>query len=334
MSVVTHNVNALHNLAGAEQIGKFDSSELVCQIYDNLYGLPIRSIQEILPLPAILPLPQLPDSIMGVCVFRDKVIPVLHLASQLDLTGETPAPEAWQMVVISHNERLCALAVCDIIEIINYPSEEIEPLPSATEGEEYFFRGIKRTELGMVTLLDMNAVVEHCHLPRRQQAAAQTDTELSQQENQIISLIRLGERRIAVEIDAIERILRTPKILPLESAPAHIKGQALQSGADPANPQPDDYFPVINMYQLLEQPEDQGGQRNLVLPKQSAFPVGYYTGVVEEIREVSKADIATIPPLTVTPQNDYVQGVLKFADELILLIDLDRVLHACEVVPA
>lgn len=332
MSVIMRDT--LQNLAGAEQVGKFDSSELVCQIYDNLYGLPIRSIQEILPLPAILPLPQLPDSIMGVCVFRDKVIPVLNLAPQLDLIGEPPATEVWQMVVIAHNERLCALAVRDIIEIINYPSNEIEPLPSTTEGEEYFFRGIKRTELGMVTLLDMNAVVEHCHLPKREQAAAQMDTESGQQENQIISLIRLGEIRIAVKIDAIERILRTPKILPVEAAPAHIKGKALRVDANPANPQPDDYFPVINMYQLLEQPEAKEGQRNLILPKQSDFPVGYYTGVVEEIREVSKADMAMIPKLTVTPQNDYVQGVLKFANELILLIDLDQVLHACEVVPA
>lgn len=326
--------DTLQNIAGAEQIGKFDSSELVCQIYDNLYGLPIRSIQEILPLPAILPLPQLPDSIMGVCVFRDKVIPVLNLASQLDLTGEPPATEAWQMVVISHQERLCALAVRDIIEIINYTRDEIEPLPSTTEGEEYFFRGIKRTELGMVTLLDMNAVVEHCHLPRREQAAAQVETEAGQQDNQIISLIRLGEMRIAVKIDEIERIFRTPKVFPVEAAPAHIKGKALKPDADPVNPQPNDYFPVINMYQLLEQPEAKEDQRNLILPKQSDIPVGYYTGVVEEIREVSKADMAMIPPLTVTPQNDYVQGVLKFADELILLIDLDQVLRACDVVSA
>lgn len=329
MSVVTHS--ALHNLTGAEQIGKFDNSELVCQLHDNLYGLPIRSVQEILPLPSILPLPQLPESIMGVCVFRDKVIPVLNLASQLDLTGEPPEAEVWQMVVISHNERLCALAVCDIVEIINYSSEEIEPLPSTTEGEEYFFRGIKRTELGMVTLLAMHAVVEHCHLPRREQAAAQSDTDMGQQENQIISLIRLGEMRVAAKIDDIERILRTPEILPVEAAPAYIKGKALQPGADPNNAQPEDYFPVINMFQLLEQPEDAAGQRNLILPKQTDVPVGYYTGVVEEIREVSKADIALIPPLTITPQNDYVQGVLKLANELILLIDLDQVLRACDV---
>ncbi|NLW17826.1 MAG: chemotaxis protein CheW [Firmicutes bacterium] len=110
---------ALQNLAGAEQIGKFDRSELVCQIYGNLYGLPIRSIQEIGPLPELMPLPQMPNSIIGVCEFREQIIPVLHLATQLDLEGPLPKPEEWQMVGISHDGRLCALAVTDIIEIIN-----------------------------------------------------------------------------------------------------------------------------------------------------------------------------------------------------------------------
>lgn len=329
MSVMHHDV--LNSLAGAEQIGKFDNSELVCQLYDNLYGLPVRSVQEILPLPSILPLPQLPVSIMGVCMFRDKIIPVMNLAPQLELVGENPETEKWQMVVISHNDRLCAIAVCDIIEIINYSSEEIEPLPSTTEGEEYFFRGIKRTELGMVTLLNMNAVVEHCHLPKREYGTVQVDTDVTK-ENLIISLIRLGEIRVAVRIDEIERILRTPSIIPAEEAPEYIKGNALHLGADQDNPQPEDYYPVINMYQVLEQQEDVEDQHNLILPKVSACPVGYYTGVVEEIREVNKADIATIPPLTVTAQNDYVQGVLKLADELILLVDLKRVLSACNLV--
>lgn len=324
---------ALHSLAGAEQIGKFDSSELVCQIYDNLYGLPIRSIQEILPLPELLPLPQMPSSIMGVCLFRDQVIPVLHLAPQLDLQGEPPIPEEWQMVVIFHNGRLCALAVRDIIEIINYSREEVEPMPSTTEGEEYFYRGIKRTEMGMVTLLNMDAIVEHCHLPQREVAASKADSDLGQ-EQEIISLMRVGDIRVAARIDEIERILRTPKLVPVEDAPPYIKGKALRPDADAANPQPEDYFPVINMFELLEQREDEGGQRNLILPKQSALPVGYYTGVVEEIREISKADIAPIPPLTSTSRNRYVQGVLKLADELILLIDLQKVSHVCEIAMA
>ncbi len=328
MASVNHDI--FGSLVGAEQIGKFDSSELVCRLYDHLYAIPVKSVQETLPLPSILQLPQLPVSIMGVCVFRDKVIPVLNLSPQLDLAGEPPQTETWQMVVISHNDRLCAMAVCDIVEIINYSSEEVEPLPSTTDGEEYFFRGIKRTELGLVTLLDMNAVVDHCHLPPREHDSVQDDLDVKANESLIISLIRLGEVYVAVQIDEIERILRTPEILTEEGAPGYIKGKALKLDADQDNPQPEDYYPVINMYQVLEQPEDIEAQGNLIIPKASAFPIGFYTGVVEEIREVNKTDLAKIPPLTVTTQNNYVQAVLKLKDELILLIDLNKVLSTYE----
>lgn len=320
--------DSLTQLPGAEQIGKLDNSELVCRIYDNLYGLPIRSIQEILPLPDIMPLPQLPDSIIGVCVFRDHIIPVMHLAFQLGLKGDFPTQDAWQMVVISHQDRLCALAVCDIIEIINYASDEIEPLPSVTDGEEYFFRGIKRTELGMVTLLDMNAVVGHCHLPRRELARKALNAD-GEQDNEIISLVRLGTMRFAARIGDIERIIRSPEIIPAEKEVDYIKGKALRPDADADNPLPEDYFPVINMFQLLEQQEDDQEQRNLILPKQSSTPVGFYTGVVEEIREISRVEMAKIPPLTVTGHNGYVEGVLKLDNELILLVDLEQVLRTC-----
>ncbi|NLW17827.1 MAG: hypothetical protein GX033_09385 [Firmicutes bacterium] len=184
----------------------------------------------------------------------------------------------------------------------------------------------------MVALLNLDAVVGHCHLPEREQSTGVVD--MGEQEQEIISLIRLGGTRIAARIDDIERILRTPEIVPAEDAPAYIKGKALRPDVDQTNPRPEDFFPVINMFQLLEQTEEGDGQRNLILPKNSPYPVGYYTGVVEEIREINKADIAPIPPLTSTLHNSFVQGVVKLAGELILLVDLQQVLHACEVVPA
>lgn len=320
----------LQKLVGAEEIGKFANSELVCQIYDNLYGLPIRSVQEILPLPHILKLPQLPDSILGVCLFRDDIIPVLDLTPQLQLSGDQPEAETWQMVVISHHDRLCALAVRDIVEIINYESTDIEPLPSTTEGEEYFFRGIKGTELGMVTLLNMDAVVEHCHLPSRQQTGQAAQT-VAQADNKIISLIAMGSQRVAIEIDEIERILRTPKIYPVKDAADYIKGKSLHPDKDTINPQPEDYFPVIDMFDVLGMKQDASNLGNLILLKDSTQTVGYYTGVVEEIRDVGSDDISKVPALVITDHNQYVSGILNLEDELILLINLSRVLNVCDL---
>ncbi len=316
------------HLEGAKQIGEFDGSDLVCRLYDNLYGIPIKSVQEIVPLPRVMPLPQLPVTFLGVCLFRENVIPVLNLAHELELTGDPPTPEEWQMVVIDYDNRLCAIAVEDIEEILNYSEADIEPLPSTSEVENELFKGIKSTQIGMVTLLNIDTILEQTQLPERLQISVQQATDATKQETERLALIRVGGIRVGVRIEEIERILRLPEIFPVDDAPACIRGVALSPDADQDNPDEEDYYPVLDMFEILEQAEDDG-KRNLILAQTTAIRVGYFTGIVEEICDVSKADIASVPPILQSNQNDYIWGILKLEAELILLLDLNQILYAC-----
>lgn len=317
---------ALSDLPGAESIDKFDNSDLVCRLHQNLYGLPIKAIQEILPMPSILPLPQLPEAIIGVYVFRGQIIPVLNLSNQLKLEGEAPKTGQWQLVVTAHDDRHYALAVTDIIEIINYADNEVEPLPTTSEGEEYIFHGIKRTKLGIVTLLNMLAIVEQSNLPARTSEQTDSDQALRNYEN--LSLINIGPVKVAVAIDEIERILRQPRLLPVNDGPPNIIGKVLPPNMDEATAEEEDYFPVLDMFGLLGQ-NDPSSARNLILPKGGEHPLGFYTGSVEEIRQIDKTNISLMPPLTATGDNYYFKGILKLEDELVFLLDLDQIRERC-----
>lgn len=314
----------LLTLPGAESIGDYDQSELVLQLTKGLYGIGIKTVQEIMPLPSIMPLPQLPEALMGVCRYRELILPVINLPMLLEESSEEPQSEIWQMVVISLNRRLCGLAVRDINEILNFSDGEVESLPAVADVQnEVFFRGIKRMGEEVVVLLRVDALLDYCRIPTRDQsqqvATAQSRTER-------FSIINMGSLRLGVNIEQIERVLRTPQVIPAgDDAPGCVKGRALNPEANSDQATESDYYPVLDLFDFLEL-EDFGGRRNLLLSSTSGRRVGFYSGVVEEIRDIDVAAIYRVPALAQTAANQFVARVALLGQEIVQLVDLNLVL--------
>ena len=93
-------------LPGAEEIGNFEHSYLVCHLDDRLFGIPTTEVQEIVPLPQLMKLPQLPNCMLGLARYREEIIPVLNLRT-ISAMGDSVTHESEQMIVINHGRRLC-----------------------------------------------------------------------------------------------------------------------------------------------------------------------------------------------------------------------------------
>ncbi len=313
----------LLNLPGAEKIGAYDQSELVCLLTAGMYGLGIKSVQEILPLPEVMPLPQLPESMMGVCRYRELIIPVINLPLLLEQSDEQPMVDVWQMVVISEGQRVCGLAVKDINEILSFSLDEMEPMPNVeTVRNEAFYRGIKRMGEQVVMLLKVEEVLNHCQIPARQQI--EDVEQLSQARIERIGILHMGDLLTGIDIELIERILRTPEVQAVADAPAGVKGIALNPEAVADSAGPEDYYPVVDLFHFLNVP-DTGGKRNLVLSHVAGRRVGYYAGVVEEIRDVKDDAFYQLPKLVQTSENGFVKQVFLLGEEIVQLLDLQSV---------
>lgn len=313
----------LANLPGAENVGAYDQSELVCLLTAGLYGVGIKSVQEIMPLPDVMPLPQLPESMMGVCRYRDLIIPVINLPLLLEQSAETPVTDVWQMVVINEGQRVCGLAVKDINEILSFSLDEMEAMPNV-EGvrNEAFYRGIKRMGEQVVMLLRVEEVLNHCRIPEREQT--ESAAYVSQVTTERIGILHMGDLLVGIDIDLIERILRLPEVKAVAEAPAGFKGVSLNPEAVAEEAGPADYYPVIDLFHLLNIP-DAGGKRNVVLSQVAGRRVGYYSGVVEEIRDVNGDAFYQLPKLAQTSENGFVKQVFLLGEEIVQLLDLQSV---------
>jgi purine-binding chemotaxis protein CheW len=130
----------------------------------------------------------------------------------------------------------------------------------------------------------------------------------------------LGDRRYALHLRAVERVISAVEITPLPRAPEIVLGLINIRGK---------IIPVLNVRRRFHLPERQtelqdhfiiaGTSRRVV-----ALPVDSAGGVIEiSDQEVTEA-------AQILPALDYVEGVVKLRDGMLLIHDLERFLSLDE----
>ena len=135
--------------------GKF----LTFGLADEVYGLPILKVREIIGLMDITPVPGTPPFIKGVINLRGKVIPVTDLRAKFAVpVGEATASTC--IVVVYVGELEMGLVVDRVCEVTDLPAGRIEDVPSfgcAVDVE--FLCGIGKVNERIVLLLDIEKVL-------------------------------------------------------------------------------------------------------------------------------------------------------------------------------
>lgn len=124
-------------------------------------ALPIDGLAEVGPLPAITPLPNLPDWILGIVNVRSEIISVVDLAKFLDLPGNADQ-SADQLVVLRHREMRTALPIGRIYGTVSRCQDEQNmPLPPeiTKEKREFFAPGGFQVDDRAYVVLDVQQVL-------------------------------------------------------------------------------------------------------------------------------------------------------------------------------
>lgn len=136
---------------------------LTFTLQNEVYGLDILRVREILEYTRPTTVPMMPAFVHGVINLRGNVVPVIDLAQRF---GRVPtALQARTCIVIIEIEGEDGpLAVGVLVDAVNavldMEAEQIEPPPSFGTGlKQEFIRGMARTEAGFIILLDVGRVL-------------------------------------------------------------------------------------------------------------------------------------------------------------------------------
>ena len=135
-------------------------------------------------------------------------------------------------------------------------------------------------------------------------------------------VFRIGDDLFAAEVLAVDRVLRYMAPKPVPDVPRWIEGVIEHRGG---------VIPVVDLRRRMERDEIAVGPstRILVLHTSDGY-VGAIADAVVEVAVVPASAVAPPPPLFRGLAADAVRGIAKVRDQLVVVLDVDRVLTRAE----
>jgi purine-binding chemotaxis protein CheW len=144
-----------------------------------------------------------------------------------------------------------------------------------------------------------------------------------EQRNEVqLACFKVGMELYALDIMKIKEIIRPQKLTAIPKAPSFIEGVINLRGA---------VIPVADMRKRFDQPISKENRKNrIVVCSLAGKIIGLLVDEVTEVKRFSRQEIAPAPQFIKGPNADYFLGVARRDDDLIMLIDLEKVLSTDE----
>lgn len=136
--------------------------------------------------------------------------------------------------------------------------------------------------------------------------------------NQVV-IFGLGNDRFAVDVGQVREVLRTPPLTRLPGAPEYVRGVANLRG---------EVVPVVDLRVKLGEPEGDHDDTRVVVCELDGEAIGIEVDEVQEVATLDPEQIHPAPRQWAEQAQQAVTGIARLEEELILLVDLGRLLKS------
>lgn len=157
--------------------GELAGKYLTFHLGDEVFGIEILKVREIIGLMDITRVPRTPENIRGVINLRGKIIAVVDLRAKFAME---PAPDTEQTCIIVVDVQTpdgiyhSGILVDGVSEVRGIEADQIEPAPSFGAGvDSGFIRAIAKCDRHVAILLNIERVLDTSRLPDSGQADQQ-----------------------------------------------------------------------------------------------------------------------------------------------------------------
>jgi purine-binding chemotaxis protein CheW len=133
---------------------------LTFEVGNELYGIPIEHIDEIIPVQPVTDVPNVPSVITGIMSLRGRIVTVVDSRERLGHRVRPPTEETRIVVLAQHGE-LFGLWVDGVKQVVSVPEESIEETTGmVAAAQNPYLRGVYHSEREMVILLDLEKFLD------------------------------------------------------------------------------------------------------------------------------------------------------------------------------
>ncbi|MDI6865097.1 chemotaxis protein CheW [Thermodesulfovibrio yellowstonii] len=137
--------------------------------------------------------------------------------------------------------------------------------------------------------------------------------------SQILQLVTftLGGEEYAVNILKVQEINRMKEITRVPNAPYYVEGVINLRGK---------VIPVVSLRKMFGLPEEDMAQQKIMIMDIQGVTIGLIVDTVSEVLRISANIVEPPPAMTYSVSSEFISGIAKLEDRLIILLDMDRLI--------
>ncbi len=291
---------------------------VVFRVNEEEFALRIANIKEIIRIPSITKVPNVPDYIIGLCSLRGSLLPIVNCRRLFGMPDQE-FNESSRIIVADIHGKNVGLVSDKVLEVINVEEAAVKEPPASIKGVDGgVLSGMLILDDGkrVVMLLDAEKMirVETLDEVAHHQKEIERDYGTNADEEEQIVVFHVGLGEYAFNIQHVKEIIRLPKIMKVPNTASYIEGVfSLRN----------QLLAVIHLGKLLGmdyQPLDEHSR--VIIVNTGSFSYGV---IVDKVSHVAYVPKRLFKENSRSDMNraDYIKGIYNLNDGQRLVMMLD-----------
>ncbi len=136
-----------------------DNQFVTFYINDELYGIPVLQVQEIIGMTKITSVPNSLPYMKGVIDLRGEVVPVIDMRNKFGMP-ETEYSSFTVIIIVEVGDRLVGMVVDSVSDVLNIPVKDMREMPQlSSKVQRDFIDGIGQCGSDLVIILNAERIL-------------------------------------------------------------------------------------------------------------------------------------------------------------------------------
>jgi len=128
-------------------------------IDNDVYGIGVGQVQEVLNVPKITPVPGAPDYVIGIVNLRGNIVTVLDARKRFGLMPKQYDQDS-QIIILRIEEQAVGILVDSVSEVVELPIDSIEQAPeTGPNSSKKHIRGVYSADGNLIILINTQGLV-------------------------------------------------------------------------------------------------------------------------------------------------------------------------------
>lgn len=129
------------------------------RLADEIYGINVMQVQEVLRMTEIAPVPGAPSSVIGIINLRGNVVTVVDTRELFGLMREDVTDQT-RIMIVECNKVIVGLLVDSVAEVVNIQNTDIDSAPNiGNEENSKYIQGVYSKNGEILILVDLNRLL-------------------------------------------------------------------------------------------------------------------------------------------------------------------------------